>query len=70
MALLKGGKRFFKYFYFAFLQQGTIHLWHPVDGEREGQVKNGQNSDGSGWLQGGGAGAGGDSQILDVQNYD
>ena len=45
---------------------GSIHLWHPVDGARGVQVKNGQNSDGSGWLQGEG---GGDPQKLDVQSY-
>ena len=45
---------------------GAIHLWHPVDGGGGGgeggfgQVKNGQNSDGSGWLQEGGGG--GDQQ--------
>ena len=41
---------------------GAIHLWHPVDGGEGGfgQVKNGQNSDESGWLQGGGGG--GDQQ--------
>ena len=33
-----------------------------------GQIKNGQNSDGSGWLQGGGGGEG-NLQKLDVQSY-
>ena len=32
----------------------------------EGQVKNGENSDGSGWLQGVGQG---DQQKLDVHSY-
>ena len=36
-------------------------------GERGGQVKNGKNSDGSGWLQG--DGGEGDPQKLDVQSY-
>ena len=33
-----------------------MHLWNPVDGRRGDQVKNGENSDGSGWLQGEGKG--------------
>ena len=37
-------------------------------GRGRGEVKNGQNSDGSGWLQGGGGG-GGDPQKLDVHSY-
>ena len=45
----------------------AIHLWHPVDGGRGDQIKNGQNSDGSGWLHG--CGGGGDLQKLDVQSY-
>ena len=32
---------------------GTIHIWNPVDAGMGDQVKNGKNSDGSGWLQGG-----------------
>ena len=48
--------------------RGTIHLLHPVDGGRgKAQVRNSQNSDGSGRLQGGGGGW--DPQKLDVECY-
>ena len=38
------------------------------EGWGRGQIKNGQNSDGSGWLQGGRGGEG-NLQKLDVQSY-